>query len=52
MHSRPLRSQYVSVPKEMGSFTPAAFMAGVVRGVLDAAGFPATVTAHLGEGGA
>lgn len=40
-------TKYVSVPKEMGSFTPAAFMAGVVRGVLDAAGFPATVTAHL-----
>lgn len=41
--------QFISVPREMGSFTPAAIMAGIVKGVLDAAGFPARVTAHSGE---
>ncbi|EFN52136.1 hypothetical protein CHLNCDRAFT_27224 [Chlorella variabilis] len=39
-------TKYVSVPREMGHFNPAAFVAGVVRGVLEGAGFPARVTAH------
>ena len=34
-------TKYVSVPKEMGHLNPAAFVAGVVRGVLEGAGFPA-----------
>jgi hypothetical protein len=34
-------TKYVSVPREMGHFNPAAFVAGVVRGALDGAGFPA-----------
>ena len=34
-------TKYVSVPKDLGTFTPAAFVAGVVKGVLDGAGFPA-----------
>lgn len=34
-------TKYVSVPKEMGHLNPAAFVAGVVRGVLEGGGFPA-----------
>lgn len=34
-------TKYTSVPKEMGSLNCNAFMAGVVKGVLDGAGFPA-----------
>ncbi|KAI7836151.1 hypothetical protein COHA_009981 [Chlorella ohadii] len=34
------------VPREMGHLNPAAFVAGIVRGTLDGAGFPARVTAH------
>ena len=34
-------TKYVSVPKDLGTFTPAAFVAGIVKGVLDGAGFPA-----------
>jgi hypothetical protein len=34
-------AKYISVPKEMGSLNPAAFVAGIVRGVLEGAGFPA-----------
>ncbi len=33
--------KFVSVPKEMGHLNCAAFVAGVVKGVLDGAGFPA-----------
>lgn len=41
-------NRFISVPKEMAnSVNPGgSFAAGVVRGVLDAAGFPARVTAH------
>lgn len=39
-------TKYVSVPREMGHLNPAAFVAGIVRGALDGAGFPARVTAH------
>lgn len=39
-------TKYVSVPKEMGHLNPGAYVAGVVRGVLEGAGFPARVTAH------
>lgn len=34
-------TKYVSVPREMGHLNPAAFVAGIVRGVLDGGGFPA-----------
>ena len=34
-------TKYVSVPRDFGTHTPAAFVAGVVRGALDGAGFPA-----------
>ena len=42
----PLTNQFVSVPREMGQFNCAAFIAGIVRGVLEGAQFPARVTAH------
>ena len=34
-------TRFVSAPREMAQFNPAAFVAGVVRGVLEGAGFPA-----------
>lgn len=34
-------TKFVSVPREMGHLNPAAFVAGIVRGALDGAGFPA-----------
>lgn len=40
-------NKFISVPKDMGQLNCAAFVAGIVRGVLDSAGFPARVTAHF-----
>lgn len=40
-------NRYISVPRDMGGLTCAAFVAGIVKGVLDGAGFPARVTAHF-----
>ncbi|KAE8799243.1 trafficking protein particle complex subunit 5 [Hordeum vulgare] len=42
-----LVNRFISVPKDMGAFNCGAFVAGIVRGVLDNAGFPAVVTAHF-----
>jgi hypothetical protein len=42
-------TKYVSVPKEMGHLNPAAFVAGVVRGVLEGAGFPARCAGGQGR---
>ncbi|CAI0394910.1 unnamed protein product [Linum tenue] len=39
--------RFISIPKDMGTFNCGAFVAGIVRGVLDNAGFPAVVTAHF-----
>ena len=36
-----LPSRYVSVPKSYGSFNPGGLVAGIVRGMLDTAGFQA-----------
>lgn len=36
-----LVNRYISVPKTYGSFNPGAVVAGIVRGMLEAAGFPA-----------
>ncbi|KAJ7525399.1 hypothetical protein O6H91_17G048800 [Diphasiastrum complanatum] len=41
-----LVNRYISVPKDMGAFNCSAYVAGIVQGVLDGAGFPARVTAH------
>lgn len=42
----PLVSRYVSIPKEYGELNCSAFIAGMVEGALDSAGFHATVVAH------
>ena len=47
----PLTNQFVSVPREMGQFNCAAFIAGIIRGVLDASGFPCQVSAHNADDG-
>lgn len=36
-----LINKYISVPKSYSSFNPGALASGVVRGMLDSAGFPA-----------
>jgi len=45
-----LTNRYISVPKEFGRLHCGAFVAGLVRGVLDTAEFPARVTAHFVSG--
>ncbi|KAG0557231.1 hypothetical protein M758_11G107300 [Ceratodon purpureus] len=40
-------NRFVSVPQGMGGFNCGTFVAGIVKGVLDGAGFPARVTAHF-----
>ncbi|KAK3009108.1 hypothetical protein RJ639_013138 [Escallonia herrerae] len=42
-----LVNRFISILKDMGTFNCGAFVAGIVRGVLDSAGFPAVVTAHF-----
>ena len=50
VHERdPVPCRYASVPKDMGALNLAAFNAGLVRGMLDAQGFFADVTAHQVE---
>jgi hypothetical protein len=41
----PLTNYFISVPRDLGRFNPAAYMAGILRGVLDAGGFPCSVQA-------
>jgi hypothetical protein len=36
-----LVQKYISVPKSYATFVPGSIVAGMVRGLLDAAGFPA-----------
>lgn len=42
-------NRFISVPKDMGNLNCAAFVAGILKGVLQGAGFPARVTAHFQE---
>ncbi|KAF7670985.1 trafficking protein particle complex subunit 5 [Alternaria burnsii] len=43
----PMVNQYISLPKELSSLNCAAFVAGIIEGVCDGAGFPTEgVTAH------
>eukprot|EP01029_Cantina_marsupialis_P029129 TRINITY_DN779840_c0_g1_i1.p1 TRINITY_DN779840_c0_g1~~TRINITY_DN779840_c0_g1_i1.p1 ORF type:complete len:189 (+),score=33.95 TRINITY_DN779840_c0_g1_i1:120-686(+) len=42
----PLTNTFISVPKDFGNLNCAAFIAGIVNGILDAAGFACNVTAH------
>ncbi|KAJ4389590.1 Trafficking protein particle complex subunit 31 [Gnomoniopsis smithogilvyi] len=44
--NEPLVNAYLSVPKEMSQLNCAAYVAGMIEGVCDGAGFPARVTAH------
>ncbi|KAG9237720.1 putative CRAL-TRIO domain-containing protein C23B6.04c [Amylocarpus encephaloides] len=49
--NEPLVNQYISIPKEMNQLNCAAYVAGIIEGVCDGAGFPARVTAHsVGNG--
>jgi len=49
--NEPLVNMFVSVPKEMNQFNAAAFVAGIIEGACDGAGFSARVTAHsVGKG--
>ena len=34
-------SRFISVPRDMGAFHPSAFVAGIIKGILDASNFPA-----------
>ena len=42
----PLTNQYISVPKEMNQLSVAAYIAGIIEGVCDAAGFSCKASAH------
>jgi trafficking protein particle complex subunit 5 len=42
----PLTNQFISVPKEMNQLSCAAFIAGVIEGVCDGAGFPCKASSH------
>jgi elongation factor P hydroxylase len=42
----PLTNQYISVPKEMNQLSVAAYIAGIIEGVCDAAGFACKASAH------
>ncbi|CAI4214788.1 unnamed protein product [Parascedosporium putredinis] len=44
--NEPLVNAYISVPREMSQLNCAAFVAGIIEGVCDGAGFPAKVGAH------
>lgn len=44
-----LVGKYISIPKSYATFVPGSIAAGMVRGMLDAAGFPARVSAHFVE---
>ncbi|KAJ2845167.1 protein particle complex subunit [Coemansia brasiliensis] len=39
--------KYISVPKEMASFSPGAFLAGIVEAIAESCQCPARVTSHL-----
>jgi hypothetical protein len=43
----PLPNRFVSVPKDLGRFNCATYTAGIVNGVMNAAGFPCNVSAHF-----
>lgn len=49
--NEPMVNTYISLPRELSSLNCAAFVAGIIEGVCDGAGFPTDgVTAHsVGE---
>lgn len=42
----PLTNHYISVPKEMNQLSVAAYIAGIIEGVCDGAGFSCKASAH------
>ena len=49
--NEPLVNQYISVPREMSQLNCAAFVAGIIEGVCDGAGFKTLgVSAHWAAG--
>jgi hypothetical protein len=44
--NEPVVNAYISVPRDMSQLNCAAFVAGIIEGVCDGAGFGARVTAH------
>ena len=49
--NEPVVNTYISIPKEMSQLNCAAFVAGIIEGMCDAAGLSTDgVTAHWGEG--
>ncbi|KAF8072777.1 trappc5 [Scenedesmus sp. PABB004] len=44
-----LVGKFISIPRSYASFVPGSLVAGIVRGMLAAAGFPARVSAHFVE---
>eukprot|EP00808_Paulinella_micropora_P010225 g50892.t1 len=46
----PVTNKFVSLPKEMGQFNCAAFIAGIINGMLDGAEFKCTVKALWSTG--
>ncbi|KAI5957332.1 TRS31 [Candida jiufengensis] len=42
----PLLNRFISIPKDYGDLNCSAFVAGIIEGALDSAGFNANVTAH------
>mmetsp|Transcript_36320 Transcript_36320/g.61209 ORF Transcript_36320/g.61209 Transcript_36320/m.61209 type:complete len:201 (-) Transcript_36320:200-802(-) len=42
-----LVNRFISVPKDFGELNCGAFVSGIVKGVLESAGFPAQVSAHF-----
>ncbi|KAF1336515.1 Trafficking protein particle complex subunit, partial [Globisporangium splendens] len=47
----PLTNKFISVPPDLGQLDCAAYIAGIIRGVLTSSGFTANVTAHTVEVG-
>mmetsp|Transcript_14457 Transcript_14457/g.19956 ORF Transcript_14457/g.19956 Transcript_14457/m.19956 type:complete len:193 (+) Transcript_14457:44-622(+) len=41
-----LVNRFISVPRDMGQLNCGAYVSGVVKGILNSAGFPAQVSAH------
>ncbi|KAJ2775112.1 protein particle complex subunit [Coemansia nantahalensis] len=39
--------KYIAAPKEMSSFSPGAFLAGIVEAIVECCRCPARVTSHL-----
>lgn len=42
----PLTNTYISPPKDLSQLSVAAFIAGIIEGLCDGAGFPCKVSAH------